>query len=108
MTGKILRFSRDWSKLSHPLFTTIRRRKLLEVGETVKVVSPSNEFEAIVLSCLKTPLCMVNNELLKWDTDSRTVKEALEKLQSFYRNQLRPTENLYIYFLLRKEADSSS
>jgi len=90
MSDKIpeLKFSEDWSKLDWLVFTTIRKPHPpynAPDGTAFHVKTPTREFDALLLLNIETPLDALSDELLCYDTDSRTRDEAIAKLNSFYR-----------------------
>jgi hypothetical protein len=91
MTGEIaiLKFSEDWTKLDWLVFTTIRKPHPpynAREGTVFHVKTPTRKFDAVLLFNVETPLDTLSDELLCYDTDSRSRDEALTKLNSFYRN----------------------
>ena len=54
-----MRFSKEYKKLSYPVFTTIRRnRGYYKEGQKINVLTPEQNFRAEVVSI--RPICKVN------------------------------------------------
>lgn len=102
--SKILIFSNNWSKLNSEFFTTIRRRKKILPGETIKVMvkTTNTEFSVKCLLVDKVLLKDIPTVFLCYDTDTTTREEAIGVINSFYRNPILPDDFVYC-FLLKKE-----
>lgn len=84
----VLKFSEDWTKLDWPVFTTIRKPHPpynAPEGTVFQAETPTRAFNALLLLNIETPLDALSDELLCYDTDSRSRGEALTKIDRFYR-----------------------
>ncbi|KXB01847.1 hypothetical protein AKJ43_03010 [candidate division MSBL1 archaeon SCGC-AAA261D19] len=109
MSSRLPFSHRNYLKLFHPLFCTIRRRdKYPDVGESVTISTPEEEYEGIVAFKLRKKLKDVPTDLLRYDT-ARTDKipetreEAKSVLSSFYRKSIEEDEELTVIFCLTPE-----
>ena len=85
----VLKFSRDWTKLQDRVFTTIRKSHPPyegPEGESWSVQTPTKTFTAKLLLNTNTSIDDLSDSLLMYDTDSPTREEALQKINSFYRD----------------------
>ena len=100
---KKLIFSKWYEKLGNPLFITLRKRPLCFAGEKVKVEIKNEPimFHAQCLQLIPLPLDEITDELLLFDTDTKTRREAINLLQSFYRKKIQPTDKWYLHILRR-------
>jgi hypothetical protein len=101
---KQLVFSKWYAKLSEGLFITLRKRPQCFAGEIVEVTIKKSPvyFHAQCLQVIPLPLEELSDELLQFDTDCSTRKEAINLLQSFYRNKIEPTTKFYLHILTQK------
>jgi len=100
---KELPFSKNWSKLSQQMFTTLRKSKKISEGELAKIIIKGID-GSIIARCLlvvKLPLASISSYLLCVDTDSKTREEAIAQIQAFYHNALTPGTNFFIHLFQR-------
>jgi hypothetical protein len=105
-----IKFSKDFKKLEDPKFTTIRiKDKKLNLGETVRILSPSHDFLAEVTGMEKISLGDISlykiaidldlyDEWNKWDKLINGMNKddyLLNRLNEFY---LGITWNTTVYF----------
>lgn len=102
---KILPFSEtDYEKLQYDVFPTIRRRdKYGYEGELVTIThgKRGSRIElgtARIISKQTITLSELTNRFLCYDTQSRTLTESVESLNSFYQNAIDPEEELTLYW----------
>lgn len=82
---KIIRFTKDYPKLQHEFFTTIRTPpKNLRTGQTCIIQSPEGEFKAIMVRKMTLPAREIETSILTYDTDTNSRDEALEVLREYY------------------------
>ena len=104
---KYLKFSHHYPKLEHKIFPTIRRRDRYAVGSTILIKEPEHQFEAKILIKFHKRLFQIPTPLLCYDTNTETREEAIELINSFYRNPLSDLEHLTILFLEKLDQSSS-
>ena len=95
-------FSKNWSKLQEDEFTTIRKQKYkFRWIHTVINRATKEEFDVRILSIEEYHLEDIPTDLLLKDTDSSTRKEAIAKIQKFYRKPLTDGTIFYVHYLKR-------
>lgn len=98
-----VKFSHDYPKLERECFTTIRRRdKGLKLGESYRVKSPSHDFRAVLTNKVKIRLTDIPDRILFFDTNTSSREEAYNLLNSFYKKQLDPQEEVYLFYFYRE------
>lgn len=104
MNDTVIVFSKYWTKLDQPMFTTLRKSKFAKEGEKVKIYNKPNVdvFPALCLLVVKFPLGKLSTVLLCIDTDTRTREAAISKIQQFYRTPLTDDTVFYLH-LFQKE-----
>jgi len=106
---KAIYFSKNYVKLHHNIFTTIRRYDRYDYG-TYRVVVNCNgkkwEFEAVLLLKFKAYLSELSTAFLCYDTGAKTREEAIELLNSFYKKPIKQDEELTV-LLFKKIIDTS-
>jgi hypothetical protein len=90
---KVIKFSKDYTKLENYDFTTIRNKnKNLKLEEIVLIKTPTVEFKAEVTGSCKIPLKDMSCDLIAKDLDSLEqwlngsllYEDLLKSLQVFY------------------------
>ena len=105
---KELIFSAWYPKLNESFFPTLRKRKQCAIGEKVIVRIkglPEKTFFAKLLELIPEPLIYFTDEFLKYDTNTKTRKEAMKVLGSFYRNELTDKTKLYLHLFVKVAGD---
>jgi len=99
---KRLKFSHDYTKLSDRIFTTIRKGEpLFYAGDEVECRTPTRTFQATCLLTSETDwgLASLDSQLLMYDSEKPSVKEAFALFQSFYRKPLSSAKYWTVYLL---------
>lgn len=78
-----VRFAEDFPKLGEPLFSTIRL-KTLEEDQIYQIITPSSNFQATLIKQKEIRLGNLSDVFLCEDTNTKTRKEAMAKLRTFY------------------------
>ena len=107
---KTLKFANHYTKLNHPLFTTIRINPNLVERETVLCESPHERFKATVLMWWRVETMYLPEELLVYDVKPFATNriEALDHL-----NKLHPKDKIdnltvvTVLVMLKTEAGKS-
>jgi len=106
---KELKFSHLYTKIddlqSGQTITTIRRRrKSIQIKDCI-YVRLNNRYLCIaeIVKIEKKRLKDISTDLLKKDTDKKTRQEAVRLLNSFYRNKITEDEELFIFYLRKKD-----
>ncbi|UJG43608.1 MAG: ASCH domain-containing protein [Candidatus Heimdallarchaeum endolithica] len=106
---KVLKFSHLYTKIddlqSGQTITTIRRRlKGIQINDCI-YVKLNNRYLCIakIVKIEKKKLKDISTDLLKKDTDKKTRQEAVQLLNSFYRNKITEDEELFIFYLKKKD-----
>lgn len=102
---KILKFSKDYSKLEDRVFTTIRRYDRYKVGEIVSVKTPTKQFHVLILHKFKSKAKDLHKEFLCYDTDTDNLIEAINVLNSFYKKPINDFEKMTILILEKFRSD---
>jgi len=100
---RIIKFSREYSKLNYPLFTTIRRYDKYDVNEEYLVKTPERIFRAFLFFKTKIKLKDIPTRLLIYDTGALCRAEAEGLLSDFYKNPISPREELTILFFIKNK-----
>ena len=78
-----MKFSKDYTKLDHPIFTTIRQnRGYYKNGQRIKITTPTKQFFAEIVSIRNLKLYDITENIARADADC--TKESLIKLMKFY------------------------
>ena len=82
-----MKFSKEYSKLQYPIFTTIRQNKgYYREGQVINVTTPKQQFKAEIVSIRKMSLINITTTIAHWDADCPT--QALENLLvRFYKDK---------------------
>lgn len=101
---KTIRFSKDYSKLEKPQFTTLRHPLSTKYneGETYLVESPSHSFKVECVNAGIVAIGQLTDKFLMQDTDNKSRHYALEELMSFYPD-LDHCSEVLVVFLKQKE-----
>jgi len=102
---RVIKFSRDYSKLYAHIFPTIRRYDHYPYGEYQVVVKKKDGLEiffAKLILKVKVELKNIPTEFLVYDTDTNTREEAVNLLNSFYKKPISEDEELTILLFKRK------
>jgi len=107
MSETVIVFSKYWTKLDQPMFTTLRKSKKAQEGEKVKIYNKPNMdvFPARCLLVMKFPLARLSTYLLCVDTDTRSRTAAIATIQQFYSKQLTDDTIFYLH-LFQKEVQN--
>ena len=107
MTLTIIPFSKNWSKLDQPMFTTLRKSKKALEGEMVKIYNKSNVnvFPAQCLLVMKFTLGELSTGLLCVDTDTKSRSAAIAEIQQFYRKPLTDETVFYLHLFQKEDQD---
>lgn len=98
-------FSKNWTKLSQKMFTTLRKSRKAKANEYVEIYNRETRerFNAQCVLVQKIPLAEISTSLLQVDTDTNSREEAIQEIQSFYRTPLTPSTIFWVH-LFQKEA----
>lgn len=126
---KTVRFAKHYTKLDESSFTTIRKHKKDILNQTVKIVSPDprfnikeikigsqeinvedasllREFTAKCTKIEKTKLILIDFDLLKKDTDTKSIYEGFLELKKYYP-ELTMETYVFIYYFEKVDFDES-
>ena len=97
-----MKYSHNYKKLEHDIYTTIRRYKKANVGDTIREDYPSGSHIAIVLAESRFSLNDLPLEVLLNDTDCKTFNQVFNLFQSFYKKPIDfYKDKFYVYVLGR-------
>ena len=82
-----MKFSKSYSKLNYPIFTTIRQDKgYYKVGQIINVNTPETSFEAEILAIRELSNADITENMARVDADCS--KQKLQGLMNlFYREK---------------------
>lgn len=96
---KPIKFARDFSKLTDPYFTTIRKQSInLSTGRQYLLQTPTAEFPAILIRQHTYKISEISTKTLTHDTDTDSREEALEVLREFYPDLDENSQVKLLYF----------
>lgn len=82
-----MKFSKEYSKLNYPIFTTIRQNKgFYEVGMDIKIYTPKQQFYAQIVSIRNIALNDITDTIAKRDADCGYL-ELRQMMKNFYKNK---------------------
>ncbi len=103
-----MKYSHNYTKLTKPKYTTIRRYKKAKVGDIISENYPGGSHIARVVLEKRTTLDDVNLKTLLNDCDCDTRKDAYNLFQSFYKKKIDfEKERFYFYLMERIDLDGS-
>jgi len=105
MSDGVLPFSdTEYDKLDRAVFPTLRRRdKYGEVGDVNTIEhGPQQNREVIgraeIIAKETVTLGELNNQFVKFDTQTETVEGAFKAINQFYKNRITSDEELTLYW----------
>lgn len=81
-----MKFSKEYSKLQYPIFTTIRQNKgYYKIGQKILITTPNNTFEAEIVSIRNIQLHQISETLAFRDADC-TAEDLCTLMKKFYQS----------------------
>jgi hypothetical protein len=94
-----MRFSKYYSKLSYPVFTTIRQNKgYYKEGQIINITTPKSKFSAEIVAIRYIKLNDITDTIAKYDADS-SKKYLKELMCKFYKDK---ANDLILITLMKK------
>jgi hypothetical protein len=95
-----MKFSKEYSKLQYPIFTTIRQNYgYYKVGQTIGIDTPKQSFCAEIVSIRNIQLCHISETIALRDADC-TTEELVLLMKKFYQSN---ANDLILITLMRME-----
>lgn len=93
-----MKFSKEYSKLAHPIFTTIRHNSgYYKEGQIIRIYTPDQEFMAEIVGIRHLQIKDITRTIAKQDADS-TVEEIIALFKMFYKDK---ADDLILITLMR-------
>ena len=97
-----MKYSYNYEKLEHDIYTTIRRYKKANIGDRIREYYPLGSHIAIVLAESRFSLNDLPLDVLLNDTDCETFNQVVKLFQSFYKKPIDIyKDKFYVYVLGR-------
>lgn len=98
-----IKFGKDFKKLSHNQFTTIRRGINWIPGEIYEVITPTEVFKARLRYAIAYKLKILDEDFIVLDTETKSIEEAMELLNSYYDPPLGKDERVSVLLFYRED-----
>lgn len=83
-----MKFSKQYSKLSYPVFTTIRQNKEdYQAGQIINIDTPKGTFKAEILSIRELFIEDITENMAQIDADCSR-QDLIDLLKSFYEENI--------------------
>lgn len=93
-----MKFSKDYTKLQYPIFTTIRQNKgYYQEGQKIRIETPTNNFWAEIVAIRQISLYNITPTIALRDADC-SVSDIIKLFKKFYDDE---TDDLILITLMK-------